>query len=110
VKRIANKNKGARTDLSVQQARDTLLRAFRTEPLPKQISTYNSVVDTLGRGAGIGFFDQVVVVFAEQMLQLQQPAEAVRGVERARRTLKVEPNSQLEQELSKLLKTLKTVK
>lgn len=110
VKRIANKNKGARTDLSVQQARDTLLRAFRTEPLPKQISTYNSVLDTLGRGAGIGFFDQVVVVFAEQMLQLQQPAEAVRGVERARRTLKVEPNSQLEQELSKLLKTLKTVK
>lgn len=110
VKRIANKNKGARTDLSVQQARDTLLRAFRTEPLPKQISTYNSVVDTLGRGAGIGFFDQVVVVFAEQMLQLQQPAEAVRGVERARRTLKVEPNSQLEQELTKLLKTLKTVK
>jgi hypothetical protein len=58
----------------------------------------------------MGFFDQVVIVFAEHMVHLQQPAEAVRAVERAQRTLKVEPDSQLEKELAKLLKQLKSVK
>lgn len=110
VKRFSDRNKNKRSDLSVQQARDTLLRSFATETLPVQVKTYNTVLDTAGRGAGIGFFDQVVVVFAEHMLQLHQPAEALRAVERARRTLKVEPNSQLEQEIAKLLKELKTVK
>lgn len=110
MKGFADRNKNKRSDLSVQQARDTLLRAFATQDVPGQVKAYNAVVDTSGRGAGIGFFDQVVVVFAEHMVQLHQPAEAVRAVERARRTLKVEPNSQLEQELAKLLKELKAVK
>ncbi|MCX6955460.1 MAG: hypothetical protein NTV51_25200 [Verrucomicrobia bacterium] len=110
VQRIASKNKGARADLSVQQARDALLRSFATQPLAEQVQTYNTVVDRYGRGAGVGFFDQVVVVFAEHMVQLQQPAEAVRGVERARRTLKVEPNSQLDQDLARVLKEIKAVK
>jgi hypothetical protein len=107
VRRIVRKNNGSRGDLSVQQARDALLRSFGSQTLPEQIRTFNSMLDTFGRGAGIGFFDQVVVVFAEHMVQLQQPSEAVRGVERAHRTLKVEPNSQLEQEMGKLLKELK---
>jgi hypothetical protein len=68
------------------------------------------VLDTQGRGAGISFFDEVVVTFAEHMLQLQQPAEAVRAVERALRTLKVEPNSQLDQESARLLVRLKGTK
>jgi hypothetical protein len=110
VSRIAKNNRSKRGDLSVQQARDTLLRAFATQTLPEQVKAYNTLLDTSGRGAGIGFFDQVVIVFAEHMLQLQQPAEAVRAVERARRTLKVEPDSQLEKELAKLLKELKSVK
>ena len=110
VSRIARSNKSKRADLGVQQARDTLLRSFATQALPDQVKTYNTVLDTSGRGAGIGFFDQVVIVFAEHMLQLQQPAEAVRAVERARRTLKVEHDSQLEKELTKLLKELKTLK
>ena len=110
VLRITNKNKRARSDLGVQQARDTVLRSFAGDPLAKQIQTFNSVLDNSGRDSGIAFFDQVVVVFAEHMLQLQQPAEAVRAVERARRTLKVEVNSQLEQEITKVLKDLKAAK
>ena len=110
VLRITSKNKRSRSDLGVQQARDTVLRSFTVQPLAQQIQTFNSVLDNAGRGGGIAFFDHVVVVFAEHMLQLQQPAEAVRAVERARRTLKVEPDSQLEQELAKLLAELKTKK
>ena len=110
VSRIAKNNRSKRGDLSVRQARDTLLRSFATQTLPEQVKAYNTLLDTSGRGAGIGFFDQVVIVFAEHMLQVQQPAEAVRAVERARRTLKVEPDSQLEKELAKLLKELKSVK
>ena len=110
VLRITSKNKRTRSDLGVQQARDTVLRSFASEPLAKQIQIFNSVLDSSGRDGGIAFFDQVVVVFAEHMLQLQQPAEAVRAVERARRTLKVEANSQLEQEITKVLKDLKAVK
>lgn len=110
VRRITTGNKSRRADLSVQQARDTLLRSFAGQALPEQVKAYNTLLATSGRGAGMGFFDQVVIVFAEHMVQLQQPAEAVRAVERAQRTLKVEPDSQLEKELAKLLKELKSVK
>lgn len=49
-------------------------------------------------------------MFAEHMARLQQPAEALRAVERARRTLKAEPNSQLDKELLRLLKENKVAK
>lgn len=110
VRRIAIKNKGTRGDLSVLQARDGLLRAMATQPLPEQIRTYNSLVDTYGRGAGVGFFDQIVKIFAEHLMQLQQPAEGKRALDRARHTLKVEEHSQLDQEFDRLAKELKTGK
>lgn len=108
--RIALKNQGARNDLAVQQARDTVVRAWATQPLPEQIRLYNHAVDTTGRGAGVTFFDQVVIPFAEHLLQLQQTAEAVKAVERAKRTLKVEPRSQLEQEIERLARAVKETK
>lgn len=110
LRRIADKNKSGRSDLTVQQARETVLRSFAGQTLAQQVATFNTVLDTRGRGAGVGFFDGVVVVFAEHMVQLQQNAEAIRAVERARRTLKVESNSQLEQEITRLLEKLKGTK
>ena len=110
LKRVAEKNKSGRSDLTVQQARETVLRSFAGQTLAQQVATFNTVLDTRGRGAGVGFFDGVVVVFAEHMVQLQQNAEAIRAVERARRTLKVEANSQLEQEITRLLANLKGTK
>ncbi|HUR59365.1 MAG TPA: hypothetical protein VM029_16740 [Opitutaceae bacterium] len=107
MRRIAIKNQGERVDLSIQQARETVQRAIKTQPLPEQIKSYNSILDLYGRGAGVTFFDQVVVTFAEHLVQLRQPAEAVRAVERARRTLKVEPNSQLEREFARLMEAVK---
>jgi len=110
VSRIARKNRSERRDLSVQQARDIVHRAMSTQPLAEQIDSYNTVIDRYGRGAGIGFFDEVVVGFAEHLLQLNQRGEALKAVERARRALKVEPNSQLASELEKLTKLVRESK
>ncbi len=104
VRRIASKNKSGRGDLSIQQARDIVRRAIATQPLAEQIKAYNTVVDTYGRGAGIGFFDEVVTGFAEHLVQLNQRPEAMKAVDRARRTLKVEPGSQLDTESAALRK------
>lgn len=102
VRRIARKNQDSRVDISVQQARDIVLRAMQTQPMAEQVRAYNSVVDAYGSGAGISFFDEVVVIFVEHLMQLQNRPEALRAVERARRTLAVEPKSQLERELDRL--------
>ncbi len=110
VRRIALSNKSGRGDLSIQQARDTVRRAMTTQPLPDQIRTYNTVVDTIGRGAGIGFFDEIVTPFAEHLVQLNQKAEAIKAIDRARRTLKVEPNSQLASEIERLAKAVREAK
>lgn len=103
---IARKNEGERVDLSVQQARTLLLRSMATQTLPEQVRSYNSILSTFGTGAGIGFFDQIVTVFVEHLVQLQQPAEATRALERARQTLKVEPGSQLEAEFKGLQRAI----
>jgi hypothetical protein len=64
-------------------------------------------VDNYGRGAGIEFFDEIVVVFAEHLQQVRENAAALEAVERARRTLRVEPGKQLEQELNRLAARLR---
>ena len=110
VRHIALKNKSERRDLSVQQARDIVRRAMATQPLAGQIRSYNTVIDTYGRGAGIGFFDEIVVGFAEHLGQLNQKAEAIKAVERARRALKVEPNSQLASEFERLAQLVRELK
>lgn len=110
VRRIAVKNKGGRGDLSIQQARDMLARAIATQPLAEQISTYHTAVDNYGHGAGMGFFDEIVVGFVEHLLELRQKTEAAKAVERARRALRVEPKSQLETELAQLEKTVRAAK
>lgn len=106
-RRVARKYQGDRTDLSVQQARDMLLRAIATQPLLEQVRAYNSAVDNFGRGAGMVFFDQVVRIFVEHLVQLGQRAEALRAAERARNTMKVENGSQLDREFANLLRALK---
>ncbi len=107
-RRIARKNQVDRTDLAVQQARDIVLRAMTSQPLAEQIRAYNSVVDSFGRGAGTGFFDEVVTVFVEHLVnKLQRPAEAQQALARARQVLAPEPRSQLDQEFERLAQRAK---
>jgi len=110
VRRIALKNRGARGDLSVQQARDQMRRAISGQPLPEQLRVYNQILDTYGRGAGIGFFDEVVVGFTEHLMQLGRKAEAAKAVDRARQNLRVEPGSQLARELEQLAGLVRATK
>lgn len=106
--RLSRKNQRKREDLTLMQARHTLVRAFATQTVEEQVRTYQELVATLGRGAGIAFFDQVVLIFVEHMMQLQQPAEAAKALETARQVLKIDPNSQLARDLEKLSQGIKT--
>ena len=99
---IARKNQAKRGDLSTQQAREILTRSMGTDRPAAQMQVYNSVLENYGRGAGIGFFDQVVVTFAQHLMRLGDRAAAQQAVLRARQILTVEPKSQLEEEFSKL--------
>jgi hypothetical protein len=104
---LVRKYQTTRTDLAIQQAGEMLKRSFATQNVAGQISTYNNAVDNYGRGAGIEFFDEIVVVFAEHLLQLRENGAALDAVERARRTLRVEPGKQLELELNRLAARLR---
>ena len=106
-RRIAQKNHAGRTDLTVQQAREILLRSIATDPLAGRIRTYNSLVDGMGRGAGIGFYDQVVVVAVEHLSSEGKYKEALQAARRAQHNLKVEPGSQFEKDLARLLDGLR---
>lgn len=94
-RRVALKHQGLRTDLAVAQARDEVARARATEPLAGQIRVFNSVVDRRAPGAGMAFFDEVVVPFVVHLLDLRQSAEARRALERARQVLQPASGSQL---------------
>lgn len=107
VRRIASKNRAQRGDLSVQQARDIVRRAIAAEPLLGQVRAYNSVVDLYGPGAGVAFFDEIVVGFSHHLVQLKQKAEAQRAIERARRVLNAPAGSQLDGEFSRLLQLVR---
>ena len=101
-RRIAQKYRSDRRDLSVMAARDMLLRSMGTQPLEEQIRTFNRVLDSYGRNAGIMFFDQVVVVFVQHLAQLGHPPEAMAALDRARTAMKVQPGGQLDQEFAVL--------
>ena len=104
---LGRKYRGERVDLSIQQAAQILSRSFDSQSVAEQVKTYHGVMDGYGRGAGMAFFDKIVVVFAEHLMQLGQNAEAVRAVDLARHTLKVEPESQLDAELKRLAERVK---
>lgn len=102
IRRIALKNQGDRIDISVGQAREIVRRSTETQPLQEQVRTYNAVVDRYGPGGGMVFFDGVVIGFVEHLVQLQNRAEALKAVERARIALGASPQTQLDTELNRL--------
>jgi hypothetical protein len=108
-RRLERKYQGDRGDLSLQQARDQLLRSIATQSIERQMSAFEATLKRFGRGAGIAFYDQIVVGFVGHLLELGHTREAVRAASRARDVLKVEPGSQLDQEFSALLARLRAM-
>jgi hypothetical protein len=103
---IAERLKGDRVDLAVQQAASILSRSIASQSIPDQVSTYNAILAQFGHGAGAIFFDEIVTAFAEHLGQVNMKPLARDAVERARQTLDVQPGSQISTDMDRLLATL----
>jgi hypothetical protein len=108
--RLGRKYQASRGDLSVLQAAATVERSMKSDDLATQIKVYNRILDTAGQGQAIDFFDKVVAPFALHLSEQGQIPAALQCLDRARRTLRVEPGKQLDQEMAGLATRLKTGK
>jgi hypothetical protein len=103
---IADRLKGDRDDLAIQQASSILSRSIASQPVPDQIATYNAILAQFGRGTGAIFFDEIVTAFAEHLGQVNMRPQARDAVERAREVLDVQPGTQISTDMDRLLATL----
>lgn len=99
---LANKYKSGRSDLAVQQAAEIVARSMAQDDLATQMRVYQNVLRTHGAGAGVEFFDKVVVLFVDHLRRRREVPAALQMLERARRTLKVEAGRQLDLEFRSL--------
>jgi len=106
--RLATKYQANRADLGIEQAAATIARSLQEDDMATQIKVFNRVLDTAGRGASTDFYDKVVAPFVMHLATHNQVPGALQAVERARRTLRVEPGSQLENELTALAERVKS--
>lgn len=106
-RRIALKHRSTRGDLSIQQAGEVMQRSLREHDLAGIASTYRRLLETQGRGAGIDFFDKVVIPYVDRLVREQQIPAARDALQRARATLRVEKGSQLEREIERALHSLR---
>jgi len=106
--RLTGKYQANRTDLSIQSSADKITRSMRENDLATQIRIFNQVLDTTGRGAAVDYYDKVVAPFVQHLADQGQIPAALQALDRARRTLRVEPGRQLEQEMNELTSRLKT--
>lgn len=108
--RLGKKYQATRGDLSIQQAAATVQRSMQADDVATRIKVFNRVLDTTGQGAAIDYFDKVVAVFVRHLAAEGQIPAALQCLDRARRTLRVEPGSQLDQEMLELAGRVKTGK
>lgn len=105
--RLAKKFQGNRVDLSYQQAGEILQRSLQFDDISTQFRTYQRLLDTYGSGAGIDFFDKVVLPFVASLRQRGEIPSALNALDRARRTLRVPKGSQVEGEIERLAAELR---
>ncbi|MEJ1971638.1 MAG: hypothetical protein WDM96_03790 [Lacunisphaera sp.] len=105
--RLGQKYQASRTDLSIEQSAATIKRSMDGDDLATQIRVYNRVVDTSGRDAGADFYDKVVVPFVIHLAAQDQVPAALQALDRAKRTLHVEPGKQMDGEMAGLANRLK---
>jgi tetratricopeptide (TPR) repeat protein len=106
--RLATKYRASRSDLSIEQAAATIIRSLQENDVATQIRVYNRVLDTQGQGQSIDFFDKVVGPFVVYLAGQGQVPAALQALDRARRTLRVEPGSQIDAELAELTTRVKS--
>lgn len=99
-RRIMKKFAIDRTDLSLRQAREAMWRVNDLNAADQLVRNYNATVDRMGPGAGIAFFDEIVAPVVRYLMEQNRIIDAERALERARRTLRIEPGGQLAQEFA----------
>ena len=104
---LAAKYRDNRSDLSYAEAAEMVNRSIAHDDLAGRIRVFNRVLDTYGRGAAIDFYDKVVTPFLRHLRDGHELAAARQALERARRTLRVEPGSQLDQEMNRMAEQFK---
>lgn len=106
--RLGKKYQASREDLSIEQAASTVARSMAKDDMATRIKVFNRVLDTTGRGAAIDFYDKVVLPFVQHLAIEGQVPAALQVLDRAKRTLRVEPGSQLEGEIGEMVARLKS--
>ena len=104
---FAHKVGPERVDLNIEHAADLINQSMATDSAEKQIRTYYSVLNTYGKGAGMEFFSRIVVPFADHIKD-RYPQDAYNAARAAQKTLHIDPNSQLEEQMQELLARLKS--
>ena len=77
----------------------TLWRIARRD-LATRIRVFQRVLDSTGKGQSIDYYDKVVAPFVKHLADSGEIPAALQCLDRARRTLRVEPGRQLEQEMN----------
>ncbi len=104
---IARKNQGARFDLAVDQAAETVARVIKDTPLPEQMRVFRLTLRQYGEATGMDFYDRVVVPFVNALVAQQHRGDAKVALAEARLVLKPAALSQLDKEMKTLAESLK---
>ncbi len=105
MRRIGQKYAASRSDLTIQGAKERLARSY-SQPIAAQVAVYNSVVDSMGGTAVLGFFDEIVWPFVKRLERSRNLTEAIDAAQRARRIMTVAPGGELDQQFNRLFKDL----
>ncbi|HEX2862719.1 MAG TPA: hypothetical protein VHN79_13820 [Lacunisphaera sp.] len=106
--RLGKKYQGSRSDLSITQSAATVARSMAQDDMATRIKVFTRILDTAGRSESIDFYDKVVTPFVLHLAVEGQVPAALQMLERAGRTLRVDPGSQLEREIRDLTALLKS--
>ncbi|HEV8073350.1 MAG TPA: hypothetical protein VGP21_04390 [Opitutaceae bacterium] len=104
---FAHKVAPERVDLNIEHAADLINHSMATDSTEAQIRTYYSVLKTYGHGAGMEFFSRIVQPFAQHLKAIGLPREALSTAMAAQQALKIDPNSELDEQMQELLTELK---
>lgn len=99
---FARKFQAKRLDLSVRQVAEEMGRARADLPVDEQMRLYRNLVRRFGRGAGIGFFDEVARPLIAGLVHEERFKEAREVWALAAQNLDAGPGTQLGDELRRL--------
>jgi hypothetical protein len=100
--RVIRQNMSRRSDLSVGAASGQINSLLAEGKVDEALREFRSQVNRLGRTGGGNFFYEVVAPIVEHLLAGDNPREAKRVLDQARRGLRPERGSILDNELASL--------